>query len=413
MIYSINYKTAIGCVLMLFLTSLKAQDAKSSTSNYDIETLKRAEHYEELSKLGYKDKEIFEDLGNANFLLENYETAVYWYQKLIDMDTKGAVPKGYYERYEHAMAFNSGDGTKPSKESKDWLASVKDDYKVKTKIAQPSLTESLANNYNYATRNSNKALEELVSKENELAREDDNTYASTAPVALTADGNTAYFSKAVYVKPMYGVFSKKELVHKIYRADRIKGEWTNLQEVAVAPKNSNAIHPALSKDGKRLFFASDMPGTFGEYDIYVADINKDGTYGVSKNLGENVNTAQNDLFPNITEENSLYYASNGRDGFGGLDIYVAQVNHKKVSKSVHLESPINSSEDDYSIFLMSDKGMGYVMSNRGNDKDLHQPIAFAYSSPKAEQVVEEKVYHTLEAFNPDSNSGYTNTVFEE
>lgn len=414
--YAINYKTAIGCALMLLFSSINAQDAKTSISDIDGETQKRAKHYEELSKLGYQDKEIFEDLGNANFLLENYETAVFWYNKLIQLDSNNVISKGYYERYQYARGINGPVDQSGTPVKKDWLASVQEDYQITKKEVAPSHTESLASNfqyYNYATRHSNKALEELVRNENALEGDNDISLASRAPVALTSDGKTAYFSKAVYVKPMYGVFSKKELVHKIYKTEYSNGEWTNIQEVELGPKNSNTIHPALSKDGKRLFFASDMPGTFGEFDIYVVDINNDGTYGVAKNLGKKVNTEKNDLFPNITEGNSLYFASNGRDGFGGLDIYVAQVNHKTVSKSVHLESPINSSQDDYSIFLMSDKGMGYVMSNRGNDKSVHQPIAFAYTSPMGKNMANEKEFNNLEAFNTDSESGYTNTVFED
>src|SRR5690606_16198185 len=160
------------------------------------------------------------------------------------------------------------------------------------------------------------------------------------------------------------------------------------------------------------FFASDMPGTYGEFDIYVAEIHKDGTYGISKNLGEKVNTDKNDLFPNITEDNSLYYASNGREGFGGLDIYMAQVDHKKVSKSVHLGSPINSSEDDFSIVLMADKGMGYVMSNRHNTNET-KPTAFAYTNAKTERLKAEKEYIALEALKNASEARYTATIFED
>ena len=65
------------------------------------------------------------------------------------------------------------------------------------------------------------------------------------PVSVTADGRTAYFSKAVFVKPLYGIFSKKQLVHKIFRADNVNGQWANIREVAVAPKYASAMHPAV------------------------------------------------------------------------------------------------------------------------------------------------------------------------
>lgn len=402
---------------MFFFSSIEAQDAQKSNTELANETQQRIEHYDELAKLGYTDNEIFEDLGNANFLMEKYETAVFWYQKLIDLSQKKGIKVGesYLDRYQYAMGRTGATKSLDIAEEKDWLADIQDDYKVKKEIIipEPSLTEKLAQGYQYAGNNSTKALEELVRKENGHDTSSPENIAAMAPIAIAPDGMTAYFSKATLVKPMYGVFSKKELVHKIFKVEKIDGEWENVQEVAVAPKNSNSMHPAISKDGKRLFFASDMPGTYGEFDIYVAEIHKDGTYGISKNLGEKVNTDKNDLFPNITEDNTLYYASNGRDGFGGLDVYMAQIDNKKVSKSVHLGSPINSSEDDYAIFLMADQGMGYVMSNRGNNQEVGKPIAFAYTSPKTERLREEKEYIALEALNVASEAKYTSTIFED
>src|SRR5690606_1809241 len=395
----------------------EAQDAQNTHSNLDPETQERTEHYQELAKLGYRDNEIFEDLGNANFLMEKYETAVFWYQKLIDLSKKNGknVTDSYLDRYQYAMA-KTGTGKTIITEEKDWLAAVQDDYKVKKAAHEPSLTEKLAQGYQkfgYANNNSNKALEELVRKESGRDSLENENLAAMAPIAIAPDGQTAYFSKAIHVKPMYGVFSKKELVYKIYSVDKIDGEWKNVQEVALTPKNSNSMHPEIGRDGKRLFFASDMPGTYGEFDIYVAEIHKDGTYGISKNLGEKVNTDKNDLFPSITEDNSLYYATNGREGFGGLDIFMAQVDHKKVSKSVHLGSPINSSEDDFSIFLMAEKGMGYVMSNRHDTTEAGQPIAFAYTKPKLERIKEEKEYIALEALNAAAEAKYTSILFED
>ena len=77
-------------------------------------------------------------------------------------------------------------------------------------------------------------------------------------MSITKDGKTAYFSKASYQKPLYGVFSKKELVHEIYRAEKINGEWTNITKMEVCPNHYSAKHPTVSEDGKRLFFASNM-----------------------------------------------------------------------------------------------------------------------------------------------------------
>ena len=196
-----------------------------------------------------------------------------------------------------------------------------------------------------------------------------------APIAFTRDGATAYFSKAVYVKPLKGIFSKKELVHKVYKADKIDGQWKNIQEVVLSPKHYSALHPTISKDGKRLFFASNMPGTFGEYDIYVSTIHTDGTFGVAKNLGKKVNTKKNDLYPNFVGSNTLVFASEGHNSQGGLDVFMTQVGQSNVSLAVNLGSKINSAEDDFSIYLMKENGVGYVMSNRGKENDSIQRVA--------------------------------------
>src|SRR5690554_3153494 len=183
-----NYKVALGSLLMFFFSSIAAQDAQNSNSNLDPETQERTEHYEELANLGYRDNEIFEDLGNANFLMEKYETAVFWYQKLIDLSKKNGknVADSYLDRYQYAMA-KTGAGITIITEEKDWLAAVQDDYKVTKAVPGPSLTEKLAQGYqksNYANNNSNKALEELVRKESGHESLEDGNLAAMAPIAI-------------------------------------------------------------------------------------------------------------------------------------------------------------------------------------------------------------------------------------
>ncbi|MEQ8419296.1 MAG: cell envelope biogenesis protein OmpA, partial [Arenibacter algicola] len=238
-------------------------------------------------------------------------------------------------------------------------------------------------------------------------------FAYNAPIAITEDGRTAYFSKAVYSKPLYGVFSKKELVHRIFKANKVNGEWQNIKEVALAPKHYSAIHPTVSPDGKRLFFASNMPGTFGKYDIYVADIQNDGSFSIAKNLGEKVNTDDNDLYPKIIGGSSLVFASEGRKGLGGLDVFMVQVDHRKVGTSVNLGADINSVEDDFSILLTGKNGMGFVMSNRGESKSHPQRVAFTYSKEKRDRVLEKKQFNILESIDDKAQIHYSNTVFEE
>lgn len=190
--------------------------------------------------------------------------------------------------------------------------------------------------------------------------------------SVTKDGTTAYFSQASYQKPLYGVLSKKEVVYEIYRAEMVDGKWTNYTKMDVCPKHYSAKHPAVSDDGKRLFFASNMRGSYGKYDIYVADINKDGSLGVSKNLGPKVNTKEDELYPSLYNGTLLFFASEGHEGFGGLDLYATQVAQNTLTPSVNLGAQVNSDSDDYAIQLSPENKMGLVVSNRGTNKTISQ-----------------------------------------
>ncbi|RIV41977.1 TolB family protein [Flagellimonas pelagia] len=200
-------------------------------------------------------------------------------------------------------------------------------------------------------------------------------------MSITKDGKTAYFSKASYQKPLYGVFSKKELVHEIYRAEKVNGEWTNITKMDVCPNHYSAKHPTVSEDGKRLFFASNMKGSYGKYDIYVADIKADGSLGVSKNLGPKVNTKEDELYPSIYNGTLLFFASEGRDGYGGLDLYATQVVQNTLTPSVNLGGHINSKSDEYAIQLSPEKKLGLVVSNRGFNNTISQyTVAYGRSN---------------------------------
>ena len=232
-------------------------------------------------------------------------------------------------------------------------------------------------------------------------------------MSITKDGQTAYFSKATYQKPLYGVFSKKELIHEIYRAELVNGEWTNITKMAVCPEHYSAKHPTVSEDGKRLFFASNMKGSYGKYDIYVADIKSDGSLGVSKNLGPKVNTKEDELYPNIYNGTLLFFASEGRDGFCGLDLYATQVVQNTLTPSVNLGSHINSNSDEYAIQLSPEKKMGFVVSNRGFNNTISQyTVAYGRSNKQADyNDVAESDKGLQTVINAGSN--YVATSYED
>ena len=397
--------------LFLFLFTTNAQQSKSSKAKALKEANKRLDNYLKLSELGQSDKEIYEDLGNANFLAKNYESAIFWYDKLKEVSISKALSANYQKRYQHAM--NSTNGVRNSKTTSiDWTASIKSDYiKQKNKeefheVVKTSKFLPLDTNQD-SRQFMREALLSNVDTEN-VERLEENQY--DAPISVTNDGLTAYFSVPIAIKPLQGAFSKKETVHKIYKAEKINGQWKNIEALNVCPKYASAMHPSISADGTKLFFASNMKGTYGNYDIYVTEIMPNGAMGVAKNLGSKVNTKKNDLYPTITPEGTLFFASNGRKGYGGLDVFVSEINQNKVTIAANLGGKINSQADEFAVSLVREKGFGYVMSNRGNQSNAIQKVAFSYAIPKKKS---EREYDLLTFLNNKEQVNYTSTTFED
>jgi hypothetical protein len=306
----------------------------------------------------------------------------------------------------------------------DWHSQIKEDYQLENKKPYKKLTPSLAKkdrktNFSVADWSSSmEALNKLAGLSGQQAHvlKMDRRFPEKGyipPVTVSADRKTAFFSKATYVKPEYGIFSKKDLVHKIYKAENINGQWMNVTEVGVCPKYASAIHPTISPDGQRLFFASDMPGSFGKYDIYVAEIKKDGSVGIAKNLGQKVNTKKNDMYPNLVGGELLFFASNGRDGHGGLDLFAVQVGTKKVGLAVNIGAPFNSRQDDFAFNIKAETGVAIVMSNRGDLDNEAQQLVFSVSDIQKSLPDRNRKNNFLELLPRDPNSIYTNIYYQD
>jgi len=416
-----TYNAVILCIITLCYNSITAQTTKISKSEnaevYDTHT--RVESYLKLKKLGFEEKEIFEDLGNANFLSENYETALFWYDKLKGHSPNGVLTSSYQKRYKHALRKSMGIDVSSMPEHQDWLTMIKSDYEMERSPLNSNSADYLADNRTSKGvllrseyfSNKRTARKNKTYPLNSERLNPENVYES--PIVLTADGNTAYFSKSIYQKPLTGIFSKKELVHKIFQAKKVNGEWKNIREIALCPKYSSALHPTVSYDGKRLFFASNMPGSYGEYDIYVATVHNDGRLGIAKNLGEKVNTKKNDLYPNLVGGKTLLFASEGREGQGGLDVFMVEVDQKDVGYAVNLGSSINSEEDDFTVRFKSDAGKGYVVSNRGKSKENVRQVAFSIGNQEATKYDHKKEFDILEILNNDLKVDYTTSLYED
>ncbi len=196
-----------------------------------------------------------------------------------------------------------------------------------------------------------------------------NTDSHESNATFSSDAKTMYFNRTNKTRTKT---DEERIAHiKIFKAELVDNIWTHVTEL---PFNSNAYsteHPTLSKDGKTLYFASDMPGTIGGFDIYKVTINDDGTYGEPENLGDKVNTKHREQFPYISDLDVLYFSSDGHQGYGGLDVLRSNMVNGSFDKPVNLGGTINSSLDDFAYTIREKNNKGYVSSNRNGYDRLY------------------------------------------
>lgn len=208
-----------------------------------------------------------------------------------------------------------------------------------------------------------------------------NTDRHESSATFSTNGNIMYFDRTNDEKVK--IDDAKIATIQIMKAQLINGQWDNIKPVSFSSPEYSVEHPRVSPDGKQMFFSSDMPGGYGSFDIYVVDINSDGTFGKPKNLGPEVNTDQREQFPFINENNELFFASDGHlVNLGGLDIYKSKRTSDKFSTAINLGSSINSNKDDFAYAMSPEYGIGYFSSNRKGVDDL-------YSFSKMENFIVE------------------------
>tara|TARA_R110002051_G_scaffold47024_2_gene93550 strand:+ start:647 stop:2584 length:1938 start_codon:yes stop_codon:yes gene_type:complete len=201
---------------------------------------------------------------------------------------------------------------------------------------------------------------------------DINTKLHESTTAVSKDGSTLYFTRNNLKEGKTFKDDKGVIRLKIFRAKLINGVFTEIEELPFNSDDYSVAHPALSPDDKTLYFVSDMPGSYGESDIYKATINDGGTFGTPENLGNTINTEARETFPYVTSEEVLYFSSDGHPGLGGLDVFATKIKYNSYSGVVkNVGEPINSKLDDFTFIFNEETKLGYFASNResglGND----------------------------------------------
>ena len=209
--------------------------------------------------------------------------------------------------------------------------------------------------------------------------------------SFTPDGRTMYLTvcKTDPQYPRYAV---------IATSNRSDAAWSKTTELKLTHDTLSAYaHPAISPDGEWLYFTSNMPGGMGGYDIWRVRLTTSGVAGV-ENLGAPINTPGDELFPTFRPNGDLYFSSDGHEGMGGLDIYIAKPaeNHDNISENSQLYElehpgyPLNSQGDDFGMTFEGLKNQGFFSSNRGDGKGWDH--IYSFYNPEIIQTVTGWVY---------------------
>ncbi len=209
-----------------------------------------------------------------------------------------------------------------------------------------------------------------------------NTRYHEADVVFTKDLKTVYFTRNNFYNKKLARDEKEMANLAMFKASvNDKGEWVNIIPMPFNNVKYSVGHPALSPDEKILFFISDMPGGYGQTDIFKVAINQSG-FGNPENLGFKINSPAKEFSPFVDGE-VLYFSSDKAGGMGGLDVYATRL-VDFTPEPILLNAPINSSADDFTFIINAETRKGYVSSNRSGgegDDDLYsfieeEPIVF-------------------------------------
>ncbi|MFH7013494.1 OmpA family protein [Flavobacterium sp. FlaQc-52] len=217
-----------------------------------------------------------------------------------------------------------------------------------------------------------------------------------ACVAFSPDENTIYFTRNNYNGKL-GRDGKGRNNLKLYSATAVtkddKTSWENIQELPFNSDEYSVGQPSVSKDGKQLYFVSDMPGTIGSTDVFVVDILGDNKFSQPKNVGDKVNTRGREMFPFITDK-TLYFASDGHLGLGGLDVFESPIKDGLFEKPVNLGAPLNSNLDDFAYIVNEETNLGFVSSNRKSGKGDDDIYSFE-RTPICKQQIKGFVFNEI------------------
>ena len=391
--------------------------------------------YKKVLDKGYVSADLLRKLGNSYYYNADYKDAADTYKRLVSDFTDEVTAEDYFKYaqtlktlgdYDTSSSIMSkfieitkGDGRATAfNEDRDFMAEIKensDRYKLGPFEYNSSYSDFAPSFYkeglifssdrdtgNFAryrhTWNAKDFLDlyevnvdsssfNNVKKLSEII----NTRLHESTSAITKDGETLYFTRNNFVEGKYIKDEKGIIRLKIFRAELMEdGTWGKVEELPFNSNTYSVANPALSPDEKFLYFASDMPGSLGESDLFMVAINTDRTFGPPQNLGPNINTEARETFPYVTSEEILYFSSDGHPGLGGLDVFATKIKRQDFTgKVLNVGEPVNSNSDDFTFIFNEELRTGYVASNRAGGMGADDIYSLIESRPLVFDCVQQ------------------------
>ncbi len=410
----------ISCASVALFSNAQEKEVNKANDHFNqFEYADAISSYKDLVKKGFTEDEIYKNLAQANYRNADYAAASDWYEKLYQLQGDRMSSDDLYqyaqslksvERYTDSDALveklNQDGRLTKYEDSKDYLTQIEQQsgrYEIKSlsinskesDYAPAFLADQLifttARDTGYVQNNihkwNNKSFSNIFqSSKNANEEYIDatsfskalNSKAHESSVVFAKDGKTVFFTRN---NDSRGNFSRDESGVsrlKLYRGVLEEGSWSSITELPFNNDAYSVAHPALNAAEDKLYFASDMQGTLGASDIYVVDIKSDGTYSNPRNLGNSINTEGRETFPFVSDDNVLYFASDGHPGLGGLDVFATDItNENNEYEILNVGKPINSKVDDFSFIINNSTQKGFFASNREGgmgDDDIYQFI---------------------------------------
>lgn len=399
-------------LLMAMTVAAQNKDTETADKLYaKFEYLDAAKAYEKLAAKG-KDAYVYKQIADSYYNLFNAQEASKWYAKLIEIKQQDAETyyryaqmlkvEGKYEDANKQMQKFASLAPQDQravefKQDPDYLPKLKSQTKLydekKLDINDPKYADFggfvtddntfyFASTRNTARRKYGRNEEPYMdiytatynngsfSEPEPLS--DLNTQWHDGPATVTGDGNTMYFASESWKEGSFEKDTPGQRTGLIYLfvATKENGKWGNVKAVPFNDKKYSTGNPSVSKDGKTLYFASNRQGSMGgSTDIWKVNVLGNNTYSKPENLGAKVNTEGRENFPFITDDNKLFFASEGRKGFGGMDIFMIDLN--KGTEAINLGLPVNSPKDDFAFTFNDTKNIGFFSSNKAGKDNLY------------------------------------------